>query len=163
MKRVQFFPPSQSYLQRVTALFEEHRKKILNLLPTALVEHVGATSVPGLLTKGDLDLQVSVSLQDFERAVILLQTEYSNHQVDNWTGSFASFNFEGGSDIPVGVQLVIQDSESDIFVKSRELLLAQPEKVAELNRLKQSHADGDMNTYIEYKGKFFTTLLENKN
>ncbi len=162
MKRVQFFLPSQNYLERVTALFEEHRKTILNLVPTAQVEHVGATSVPGLLTKGDLDLQVSVLLQDFERAVALLQTEYSNYQVENWTESYASFNFEGESDIPVGVQLVIQDSESDFFVKSRDLLLARPGKVAELNRLKQSHADGDMNTYIDCKGEFFTTLLEDK-
>jgi GrpB-like predicted nucleotidyltransferase (UPF0157 family) len=162
MKRVQFFAPSQSYLERVTALFEEHRNKILNLIPTARVEHVGATSVPGLLSKGDLDLQVSVSPQDFERAIVLLQTEYSNHQLENWTESYASFNFEGASDIPVGVQLVIQDSESDIFVKSRDLLLARPRKVAELNRLKQSHADGDMNTYIEHKGEFFTTLIEDR-
>jgi GrpB-like predicted nucleotidyltransferase (UPF0157 family) len=162
MKRVQFFAPTQSYLQTVQALFEQHRNKILNLVPTAHVEHVGATSVPGLLTKGDLDLQVSVSRQDFERAVVILQTEYSNHQLENWTKSFASFNFEGDSKIPVGVQLAIEDSESDIFVKSRDLLLARPEKVAELNRLKQSHADGDMNTYIEHKGEFFTMLLEDK-
>lgn len=160
MKKVHFFAPSQSYLERVTALFEEHRNKILNLIPTARVEHVGATSVPGLLTKGDLDLQVSVSPQYFERAVVLLQTEYSNHQLENWTNSYASFNFERACDIPVGVQLVIQDSDSDFFVKSRDLLLAKPEKVAELNRLKQAHADGDMNTYIEHKGAFFTTLLE---
>lgn len=129
MKKVQFFVPSQSYLQTVQALFEEHRNKILNLVPTAHVEHVGATSVPGLLTKGDLDLQVSVSRHDFERSVAILQTEYSNHQLENWTKSFASFNFEGESEIPVGVQLAIEDSESDIFVKSRDLLLARPEVV----------------------------------
>jgi GrpB-like predicted nucleotidyltransferase (UPF0157 family) len=58
--------------------------------------------------------------------------------------------------------IAIEDSESDIFVKSRDLLLAQPEKVAELNRLKQSYADRDMNTYIEHKGEFFTLLLEDR-
>ncbi len=89
-----------------------------------------------------------------------MQTEYSDHQLENWTESFASFKDERDFDIPVGVQLVIQGSESDIFVKSRELLLAQPEKVEELNQLKQCHADGDMDTYIEHKGEFFTALLE---
>lgn len=160
MGTVQFFAPSQSYLQKVEDLFEEHRKKILYLVPTAKVEHIGATSVPGLLTKGDLDLQVSVSLPEFDRAVGLLQTEYSDRQLENWTESFASFKVERDSDIPVGVQLVIQGSESDIFVKSRELLLAQPEKVEELNQLKQCHANGDMDTYIKHKGEFFTALLE---
>ncbi len=161
MEKVHFFVPSQSYLQRVSDLFEEHRKKILYLVPTAEVEHIGATSVPGLLTKGDLDLQVSVFLEEFERAIVLLQTEYSDHQLENWTESFASFKDEKGSDIPVGVQLVIQGSKSDIFVKSRELLLAQPDRVEELNRLKQVHADGDMDTHIKHKGEFFTMLLEN--
>jgi GrpB-like predicted nucleotidyltransferase (UPF0157 family) len=161
MEAVDFFIPSQSYLQQVKDLFEEHRKKILHLVPTAEVEHIGATSVPGLLTKGDLDLQVSVSLAKFNQAVILLQTEYSDHQLENWTESFASFKVERDSDIPVGVQLVIQGSQSDIFVKSRELLLAQPKRVEELNRLKQCHAGGDMDTYIKHKGEFFTVLLEN--
>jgi GrpB-like predicted nucleotidyltransferase (UPF0157 family) len=161
MEKVHFFVPSQSYLQRVADLFEEHRNKILHLVPTAEVEHIGATSVPGLLTKGDLDLQVSMSPERFNRAIVLLQTEYSDHQLENWTESFASFKYEKNSDIPVGVQLVIQGSESDFFVKSRELLLAQPEKVEELNRLKQCHEDGDMDTYIKHKGEFFTTLLEN--
>jgi GrpB-like predicted nucleotidyltransferase (UPF0157 family) len=161
MEKVHFFFPSRSYLQRVANLFTEHQTRILDLFPTAEVEHIGATSVPGLLTKGDLDLQVSVPLEEFNQALVLLQTEYSDHQLENWTESFASFKDEKGSDIPVGVQLVIQGSESDFFVKSRELLLAQPEKVEELNRLKQSHADGDMDTYIKHKGEFFTTLLEN--
>ena len=79
--------------------------------------------------------QASVSLQKFDRTVVLLQTEYSTHQLKNWSKSFASFKFEEDFDIPVGIQLVTQDSESDIFVKSRELLLTHPEKVEELNRL----------------------------
>jgi GrpB-like predicted nucleotidyltransferase (UPF0157 family) len=162
MEKVNFFIPSEEYLQRIAVLVEEHRKKILRLVPTARVEHIGGTSIPGLLTKGDLDLQVSVLAPEFDRSVVLLQTQYSTHQLENWTESYASFKIEDSADIPVGVQLVIEDSESDIFVKSRDLLLAQPEKVAELNRLKQSHAGGDMDTYIKNKGEFFTALLMTK-
>jgi GrpB-like predicted nucleotidyltransferase (UPF0157 family) len=159
MKIVQFFVPSQSYLQKLESLFEAHRKQILDLLPTARVEHIGATSVPKLLTKGDLDLQVSVLAQDFSQAVALLQTEYLTHQLENWTESYASFKIDKESEIPVGVQLVIQDSESDIFVKSRDLLLTYPDKVEELNRLKRLHSGGDMERYIQEKGDFFTRLL----
>ena len=161
MTKVNFFIPSLSYLQAVAGLFEQHRQNILDSLPTARVEHIGATSVPGLLTKGDLDLQVAVSPPEFDRAVVLLQTKYSTHQLENWTNSFASFKVEKASDLPIGVQLVIQDSKGDIFIKSRDLLLARPEKVQELNRLKQLHEDRDMDTYIEDKGKFFELLLAN--
>jgi GrpB-like predicted nucleotidyltransferase (UPF0157 family) len=160
MQKVQFFAPSESYLLQIKALFEEHRTKIIHLVPKARVEHIGSTSVPNLLTKGDLDLQVSVLSQDFERASVLLQTAYSYDQLENWTESFASFKVDGEPEIPVGIQLVIQDSQSDIFVKSRNLLLTHPEKVAALNRLKLLHADGDMDIYIKHKGKFFTMLLE---
>jgi GrpB protein len=66
MKMVHFFVPAEGYLQKVAILIEEHRSKILRLVPTSEVEHIGATSVLGLLTKGDLDLQVSVSQQEFD-------------------------------------------------------------------------------------------------
>ncbi|OKH22679.1 hypothetical protein NIES1031_19700 [Chroogloeocystis siderophila 5.2 s.c.1] len=54
-EKTTFFVPCRSYLQKVEALFEEHRKKILHLVPTAHVEHIEATSILVLLTKGDLD------------------------------------------------------------------------------------------------------------
>ena len=31
------------------------------LLPTAEIEHIGATAIPGALTKGDLDVMVRVA------------------------------------------------------------------------------------------------------
>ena len=39
-----------------TAAFDAHRREVVALLPAAEVEHVGATAVPGALTKGDVDL-----------------------------------------------------------------------------------------------------------
>ena len=33
--------------------FEEHRQRVLEMLPEAHVDHVGSTSIPGALTKGD--------------------------------------------------------------------------------------------------------------
>ncbi|BAZ09172.1 hypothetical protein NIES4071_09780 [Calothrix sp. NIES-4071] len=64
------------------------------------------------------------------------------------------------SEIPIGVQLVIQGSQYDMFVRSRDLLVAQPDKINELNQLKLSHFGGDMGKYVEDKGAFFTKLLQ---
>jgi GrpB-like predicted nucleotidyltransferase (UPF0157 family) len=159
MTKVNFFIPSQDYIHRVENSFEKHREKILCLIPSAKIEHVGGTSIPGLLTKGDLDLQVSVIQQEFARAIVLIRSEYINHQIENWTKSYASFKHEDEFDIAVGIQLVVENSESDIFVKSRDLLLTHPEKIEELNQLKRSYEGKDMDTYIENKGEFFTLLL----
>ena len=160
MEKVHFFFPSKAYIQAIRKLFKTHQKRIINLIPTARIEHIGGTAIPNLMTKGDLDLQVSVSADNFDRAVTLLQTEYQNHQLENWNESYASFNDRQDSVIPVGIQLVIQGSESDFFVKSRDFLLANLEHVKELNRLKQLHSGGDMDVYIQHKGEFFTALLK---
>ncbi|WP_339375455.1 hypothetical protein [Chroogloeocystis siderophila] len=44
-----------------------------------------------------------MSLHEFNQAVVLLQAEDSNHQLETWTESFASFKVEEDSDISVGV------------------------------------------------------------
>ncbi|KQQ07615.1 GrpB family protein [Rathayibacter sp. Leaf296] len=42
------------------ALFEEHRRRILEALPGVGVEHIGSTSVPGLAAKPIIDIVVIV-------------------------------------------------------------------------------------------------------
>jgi GrpB-like predicted nucleotidyltransferase (UPF0157 family) len=160
MKTVKFFLPSQSYLEKIGVLYELHKQTILHALAGAKVEHIGATSVPGLFTKGDLDISVSVSEDNFSEAVVVLKSSYEIHQPENWTESFASFKVKESSSIPVGVQLVIQGSLDDIFIRSRDLLIAQPCKINELNQLKLSHDGGNMDKYVEEKGAFFTQLLQ---
>lgn len=44
------------------AVFDMHRRHVAELLPGAEVEHVGATAVPGALTKGDVDMHAHPSL-----------------------------------------------------------------------------------------------------
>src|SRR4051812_26865206 len=87
--------------------FEEHRARVVELLPGVEVEHVGSTSIPGALTKGDLDLLVRVEASDFDRAVAALRGLYSIHQPENWTSTYASFVAGAERRLPVGVQLAV--------------------------------------------------------
>jgi GrpB-like predicted nucleotidyltransferase (UPF0157 family) len=89
------------------AAFEAHRRGVATLLPAAEIEHVGATAVPGALTKGDVDLLVRVPERDFVEAVLLLRGRYIVHQHHNWTRTLASFKARGKSEPLVGVQLVL--------------------------------------------------------
>jgi GrpB-like predicted nucleotidyltransferase (UPF0157 family) len=52
--------PADDIQQAARAAYAEHRARIAEVLPNAEIEHVGATSVPGALTKGDVDLLVRV-------------------------------------------------------------------------------------------------------
>jgi GrpB-like predicted nucleotidyltransferase (UPF0157 family) len=92
---------------------ERHRRRILEVLGDAEIEHVGATSVPGALTKGDVDVLVRVSGQRFADAVERLRPLYAVHQAHNWTGTLASFVDREAIEPPVGVQLVVAGSSDD--------------------------------------------------
>jgi len=73
------------------AAHDAHRRDVVALLPAAEDEHVGATAVPGALTKGDVDLLVRASEREFAEAVSILRNRYVIHQLHNWTRTLASF------------------------------------------------------------------------
>jgi len=133
----------------------EHRSRIGGRLPQAKIEHIGATSVEGSLTKGDLDLLVRVPGIGFEEAVVALGGLYAIHQRENWTPTFASFKAEPDPQVPLGVQLVAAGSTDDrAFMEWRERLSTDPDLLRRYNDLKLAHADDDPEDYVDAKAKF---------
>jgi len=121
---------------------------------------MGATAVPGALTKGDLDLLVRVSAEEFVPAVETLQAQYEIHQPENWTETYASFK-EVAAEMPVGLQLVVAGSDLDrAFVELRALLRKSPDLLERLNELKRSFEGGDPDAYVEAKGALIEDLLQ---
>ena len=146
--------PEEAIREAVAEAFAEHRRTIEALVPAAVIEHIGATSVPGSLTKGGLDLLVSVPAERFEQAAREMEERYEIHQPEDWTETFASFKApEGG--IPIGVQLVVADSRDErLFIEWRELLVNEPDVLAEYNALKRSQSGADPDSYVAAKGRF---------
>ena len=157
--RVHFFLPSLEFRERTAAVFEEVRRQILEGSPPVQVEHIGATAVPGAMTKGDLDLLVRTEKQDFSETVERLAKLYAIHQPENWSDEFASFKDESHTDLPVGVQVVAAGLEVDHFVRIRDLLIAQPAMLSQLNELKRSFEGQGMDEYRLAKSSFFERLL----
>jgi GrpB-like predicted nucleotidyltransferase (UPF0157 family) len=140
--------------------FEEHRAHVVELLPGVGVEHVGSTSIPGALTKGDVDLLVRVEAGEFDRAVAALSGRYSIHQPENWTPTYASFVAADEAPLPVGLQLVVVGSpEEGFFVPFREALAGDPALLAEYNALKRRHDGDDYERYTKAKGEFVERVL----
>jgi GrpB-like predicted nucleotidyltransferase (UPF0157 family) len=152
--------PSSELAKATRAAFDHHREQVLQLLPDAEVEHVGATSVPGALTKGDLDVPQS----EFAHAVPVLRNAYSVHQPHNWTPTLASFTDPASSAPPVGVQLVVAGSASDeLFGPFRDALIGDPALLAEYNALKL-RLDGESDErYTTTKGTFIENVLQRLN
>jgi len=138
----------------------EHRRRILARLPGAEIHHVGATAVPGALTKGDVDLAVRVEREELAPTQAELGVLYAIHQPENWTPTYASFIDPEASDPPVGVQLVVRDSPDDLlFVALRDLLRSDPDLLAAYNAFKREHEGTSYAVYTEAKERFWEPVL----
>jgi GrpB-like predicted nucleotidyltransferase (UPF0157 family) len=137
-----------------------HGRIVLELVPGATVEHVGATAVPGALTKGDVDVLVRVGEAEFPAAVEALSREYSIHQPHNWTPALASFTDPDSAELPVGIQLVVRGSDADkFFGPFRDALISSDALLAEYNELKRGLDGLEYERYTERKGQFIERVL----
>ena len=152
-------PDIELATERANSLFEEVRAKLAAVLPVgALIEHIGATAVPACLTKGDLDVVVRVSAEEFNQCQSLLKKLYAENLGSIRTSSFAAFMDEGANP-PLGIQLVIIDSEFDFFTLFRDRLRTDPTLVALYNDLKVQYTGQDMAAYRTAKSRFIEDVL----
>lgn len=106
-----YFKPSEEFLEKANQAFKEQKNRIHNLIPTADIEHIGSTAIPSSVTKGDLDINIRVVKEDFNKAVEILKQLYDINQPENWNSDFASFKNEKNLDIDFGVQLTVKGSK----------------------------------------------------
>ena len=149
------FKKSQYFKEKADRLFAEQKQRILKIVPTADVQHVGGTSVPDLLTKGDLDINVRVNQADFRHTHEGLEKIYEINQHKNWTHTFESYKDDDSFELSLGVQLTQIDSDDDDFIKHRDRLLRDKNLVNRFNELKKEFEGKDMVSYREAKAKFF--------
>lgn len=140
-------------------LFQRVATELKNLLPdTAEVRHIGATAVPGCLTKGDLDLVVRVPADAFDAAERALASRFPRNVGSKRTDSFSAFE-DPDTNPHLGVQLVMAGSEDDVFHLFLDALLREPDLVGAYNALKRKFAGQPMETYRQAKDAFIREVL----
>lgn len=152
------FSEQRVFNEKTKNLFMEQKAMIKAVLPKADVQHVGSTAIPNSLTKGDLDIQVRVVLEDFEYAVQALSELYSLNDGSSRTDSFRAF-MDDATDPQLGVQLTVINSEFDFFWKFREVLLKNENYRLKYDELKKDYDGKDMDDYREAKNGFFEWLM----
>jgi GrpB-like predicted nucleotidyltransferase (UPF0157 family) len=155
------FRPAEQLRAAADQALADHTRRIGARVPVAEVEEMGATAVPGALTKGDLDLLVRVPADEFQPAISALRDAYAEHQRENWSPTFASFIAPDLADpLPVGIQLVVAGSDDDReFTGFRDLLRRRPDLVDRVNRLKRSFEGGDPEAYWIAKQELIEVIL----
>ena len=140
-------------------LFEAAARSIAVVLPAADIRHVGATAVPGCMTKGDLDIVVRVPPNDFEAAEKALAARFARNDGSVRSETFAAF--EDASTFPhLGIQLTAIDGPSDVFHLFAEALRQSPKLVDDYNSLKLAHDGHEMSVYRAAKDAFVARVLE---
>ncbi len=152
--------PESELRARVAAATERLTALLGHLLPGADVHHIGATAVPGSLTKGDIDLMVRVPAERFEEALAALEGTFEPNHPEVWTPSLASFNERPQAELPVGVQLVVAGGIADrAFAEWRQRLCDDPELLGRYNEFKSRHAGAAYEPYTRAKGELIEAVL----
>lgn len=95
----------------------------------------GGSSLEGLWTKGDVDLHLRVSAEQFEAAGTRLRRLLVPARREIWTTSFAAFERPG--EPPLGIALTVIGCEHDRrFVRSWQRMAADPVARQRYNALK---------------------------
>src|ERR1039458_10058566 len=155
-----FFKLSDVYRERAKTICLKVEEIVHDQLPDADVQDVGATAIPDMLTKGDVDINVRVSRQDFPKAVELLKSNFGVAQPENWGDGFASFSGDRSYELPVGIQLTIIGERKDKCVEQHARLLTSPELVRRYNALKKEYQGEEMSAYRDAKWAFIAEFLE---
>jgi GrpB-like predicted nucleotidyltransferase (UPF0157 family) len=152
------FLENKIFYEKAEQTFLEHKQIIKERIPEADVQHVGSTAIPNSLTKGDLDIQVRVTQEQFPKAVQLLTALYQPNEGSDKTECFRAFK-DDSMEPPLGVQLTVIDSEYDFFWKFRDILLQNDAYRIEYDELKRKFDGKEMDDYREAKSDFFHNLI----
>lgn len=155
-----YFKHSKEFANLAEKIVKEQRDRIIKLIPSAEVHHIGSTAVPGSVTKGDVDIQIRVSKEDFRTAVDKLKAIYEINQPENWNQNFASFKKDGLFGMDFGAQLTVTNSVADDFVKLRDILNNDPKLLEEYNQMKLKYDGKNMAVYRKEKATFFQKLRD---
>lgn len=119
------------------------------------VELTGGLSVPGTLTKGDVDLHLRVRPEAFAEVVGTLRATLPVARPGAWAPTLAVFEVPGP--LPTGLAVTPIGSEHDCrFRLTWQRLRREPSLLAEYNALKAGGA-GSVG-YEERKSDFFTSI-----
>jgi GrpB-like predicted nucleotidyltransferase (UPF0157 family) len=134
---------------------------LFSRLPHAHIEHVGSTSVPGCLGKGDIDILVRVSPAEFRRSRETLDAFLAPSTRNAVTDSYVEYDWTD-DELEAAVHLVAVGGTHDDFHRFKALLLADSNLVQQYNTLKLRHRGRSMADYREAKSRFISEALAAK-
>ena len=149
------FVPSELVADKAVAAFAEHEARIRARLPNAEIRHTGGTSIPGVLTTGDVDLQVRTDRRSFEAARDVLSELYEPLYRERWEADSAYF-VAPDEEPRVEVALTVIGTLDDLHHGAAwDRIASDPALIERYNALKRAHEGGRTGDYDAAKRSFF--------
>jgi GrpB-like predicted nucleotidyltransferase (UPF0157 family) len=155
MPEVLHFFLSDLVADDAAAAFAEEERRIRARLPDVEIRHTGGTSASGVLTAGDVDLQLRTDPESFETARDILSELYEPHHPDAWHSEGAFFTAPGTAP-RVEVALTVIGSLDDLHHGDAWRCIAtDPDLIERYNAMKREHEGGSIDAYNAAKRDFF--------
>jgi GrpB-like predicted nucleotidyltransferase (UPF0157 family) len=155
---VKFLEP-EAYQPLARELFDRLSSLIRQALPAARIEHIDSSAIEGAVSKGDLDIFVGVEPEEFHDAVVSIESLGFQVKTESFRNEslcpFESHDYP----LPVGVQLVVNRSEFEIFLVFRDRMNAKADLRSSYNQLKRQACDLNEDEYRQVKSNFIERVL----
>jgi len=147
------------YQVKAESAFNETRARLQSVLPDARFEHVGSSSIPGLHSKGDVDICVLVHPKDHSQTIATLERLGYTIKLGTLRTPELCMLESPQMDIELALQVVAIGSKFEFFLQFRDALLADQTIVAQYNALKLLHTDAPSESYRAAKAEFIAKVL----
>ncbi len=151
--------PAEEFAEQVADVLDTERRRLAALGVPGDLQLVGGCSVPGAVTRGDVDLHLRVPAAGFADVVAALRSTHPVVHPEIWGPTLATFDVP--APVPAGLAVTPAGSEHDLrFTRTWQLLAADPDLVAEYNAVKRA-GNGllDEAAYEQRKSAFFDRLV----
>jgi GrpB-like predicted nucleotidyltransferase (UPF0157 family) len=153
------FYSAEKYQQSCNELFSRYKIDIQKIIPNARVEHVGSSSIPDAISKGDLDIFVGVETSQLAFSVDLLLAEMEFQEKTDTLRTPELCMLESTTGDNVALQVVANGSEFEFFLTFRDKLKENTKLVHQYNELKQSCEGLSQDEYRQKKSEFIALVL----
>jgi GrpB-like predicted nucleotidyltransferase (UPF0157 family) len=153
------FVEQSKFLPRIEEVFDELSQRLRFMLPDSRIEHVGSSSIPGAISKGDLDIFLGVSPLEFDESVSLVKSIGFYEKSDTMSTESLRMMVSDNYKEDVAIQIVATGSEFECFIDFRDQMRSSHELVLKYNQLKLNCKDMSHGQYREVKSSFIESVL----
>ena len=148
------------YQENCMKLFEKYKNKIQSILPKAKIEHIGSSSIPNAISKGDLDILIGVRVEYIESTIEKLKTLGFEEKEDTLRTNELCMLESLSTTEEVAFQVIANGSKFEFFLDFRDKLRNNPRLVTQYNELKKICVGLSPDDYRLKKARFIDYILK---